>query len=313
MPSGPPRETDPQSSIDERDAGPRLPEQDARAIDRQLAAFWRSSYEGDREAELRVPIDVELAACRLHARRGGDIGTFRWATVRLSGRLELRAEWFEARALLNEVSDDEHDAESLRSLARVELSLGEWKTARSLLERAQQSLGDDRVGEAATWHNLATIDLNEGDYPAARQKFTRWLEITQAIGDRAGEAATFFQLGFLAGKLGRSHDGARLVAICCLIDRAIGHADVESDFRALAGLCQTLRYDQAQIERVLAEADREYERDRGHALIERAVADKDARDADRAVADSRPKGLLGKLRGVLGTLSSGQRKRPEPS
>ncbi|HKI20376.1 MAG TPA: tetratricopeptide repeat protein [Isosphaeraceae bacterium] len=289
----------------------RLPEKDARAIDRRLAAFWKSSFETNREAELR--------ACRVHARRGGDIPTFRWATVRLGGLLKQRAEWFAARALLNEIPDDDHDAESLRSLASVEVSLGEWKTARSLLERARKSLADDRAGEAATWHNLATIDLNEGAYPAAREKFARsleinqaigdragaaatWhqlatidlregaypaareklarsLEIEQAIGDRAGEAATFFQLGLLAHKLGRSHDGARLIAICYLINKAIGHGDAQSDFRNLAGLCQSLGYDQARFDAVLEEADREYQRDRGWALIERALAEGDARKA----------------------------------
>ena len=62
-----------------------LPEKDARAIDRRLSAFWRLSFETDREAELRVLIDVEVAACRVHARRGGDIPTFRaraWVTTR---------------------------------------------------------------------------------------------------------------------------------------------------------------------------------------------------------------------------------------
>ena len=139
----------------------RLPEKDAREIDRRLSAFWRLSYETDREAELRVPIDVELAACRVHARRGGDIPTFRWATVRLGRLLKRRAEWFAARALLNEIPDDDHDAESLRSLASVEDSLGEWKTARNLLERALKSLADGRAGKAATWHELASIDLKE--------------------------------------------------------------------------------------------------------------------------------------------------------
>ena len=492
----------------------RLPEQDARAIDRRLSAFWRSSFETDREAELRVPIDVELAACRVHARRGGDIPTFRWATVRLGRLLEQRAEWFAARALLNEIPDDDHDAESLRSLASVEDSLGEWKTARSLLERARKSLADDRAGEAATWHNLATIDLNEGDYPAAREKFARSLEINQAIGDRAGEAATWHQLAsidlkegdypaarekfarslairqaigdrageaatwhqlatidlnegaypaarekfarsleikqaigdrageaatwhhlatidlnegaypaarekfarsleirqaigdrageaatwhqlatidlnegaypaarekfaqvardrgrpsataparrppgtssprststraptrrrgrssrgrlrsgrpsataparrppsfnwvVLACKLGRNHDGARLIAICVLIDKAIGHGDAESDFHALAGLCQSLGYDQARFDAVLEEAGREYQRDRGRALIERALAEGDARNAGGPVAASGRKGLLGTLRGVLGALGSGKRQGPDPS
>jgi tetratricopeptide (TPR) repeat protein len=290
----------------------RLPEPDSRAIDRRLAAFWRSCYETDREAELRVPIDVELAACRVHAQRSGDLPTFRWATVRLSWRLERRAEWFAARALLHEVPDDGHDAESLRSLARLENSLGEWKTARGLLERALQC-SDDRAGEAAAWHSLATIDLNEGDYPAAREKFARALEINRAIGDRAGEAAAFFQLGALACKLGRRHDGARLVAICVLIDRAIGHGDAQSDFRALVGLCQGLGYDQARFDAMQEEAAREYQRDRGRALIERAFAEGDARSAGGTVADSGPKGLLGTLRGALGSLGRGKRKGPGSS
>ena len=487
----------------------RLPEQDAREIDRRLSAFWKLSFETGREAELRVPIDVEVAACRVHSRRGGDIPTFRWATVRLGWLLERRAEWSAARALLNEIPDDDHDAESLRSLASVEDSLGEWKTARSHLERALKSLADDRAGEAstwhqlasidvnegaypaarekfarsleirqaigdrageaatlhqlasidlkegaypaarekfarsleirqaigdrageaatwhqlasidvnegaypaarekfarsleirqaignrageaatwhnlasidvnegaypaarekfarsleinqaiggrageaatwhnlasidleegaypaarekfvrsleinqaiggrageaatwhnlasidleegaypaarekfarsleirqaigdrageaATWHQLATIDLNEGAYPAAREKFARSLEIRQAIGDRAGEAAVFSQFGALACKLGRSHDGARLIAICYLIDKAIGHGDAQSDFRTLAGLCKSLGYDQARFDAVLEEAGREYQRDRGRALIDR--------------------------------------------
>ena len=49
----------------------------------------------------------------------------------------------------------------------------------------------------------ATIDLKGGAYPAAREKFARSLEIggrgvMQAIGDPAGEAATFLQLRLLA-------------------------------------------------------------------------------------------------------------------
>jgi len=246
--------------------------------------------------------------------------------VRLSWRLERRAEWSAARARLNEIRDDDHDAESLRSLARVEKSLGEWKTARSLLERVRKSLADDRAGEAATWHDLAsidvkegaypaaqeklarsleirqaigdrageaatwhqlaTVDLNEGAYPAAREKLARSLEIRQAIGDRAGEAATFFQLGELACKLGRNHDGARLIAICVLIQKAIGHGDAQRDFRTLDELCQSLGYDQGRFDAVLGEAGREYQRDRGRALIERALAEGDERNAGGPVAAS---------------------------
>ncbi len=139
----------------------------------------------------------------------------------------------------------------------------------------------------------------------------RSLEINQAIGGRAGEAATFFQLGNLACKLGRNHDGARLIAICVLIDKAIGHGRAQSDFRTLNELCQSLGYDQARFNAVLEEAGREYQRDRGRALIERPPAEGDARNASGPVAASGRKGLLGALRGVLGALGSGKRRGPE--
>ena len=159
----------------------------------------------------------------------------------------------------------------------------------------------------------AIARLQEGAYPAAREKFARSLGIRQAIGDRAGEAAVFFQFGALACKLGRNHDGARLIAICYLIDKAIGQGDAQSDFRTLDGLCQSLGYDQARIDAVLEEADREYQHDRGRALIERALVDGDARKAGGPVAASGRKGLLETLRGVLGALGSGKRQRPDPS
>ena len=64
---------------------------------------------------------------------------------------------------------------------------------------------------------------------------------------------------------------------------------------------------------VLEEAGREYQRDRGRALIERALAEGVARKARGPAAASGRKGLLGTLRGVLGALGSGKRQGPDPS
>ena len=76
---------------------------------------------------------------------------------------------------------------------------GDYPAARQKFDKAlrmRQAIGD-RAGEAATWHNLATIDLNEGDYPAARQEVDKVLQMRQAIGDRAGEAATWHQFAMI--------------------------------------------------------------------------------------------------------------------
>ena len=98
--------------------------------------------------------------------------------------------------------------------------------------KIRQQIGD-RAGEAATWHNLAQIDLNKGDYQAAREKFEKSMKIRQQIGDRAGEAATFYQLGILAWEQGRSQEGLRLVAFMLAYSCVnIGHADAKKSFKA---------------------------------------------------------------------------------
>jgi tetratricopeptide (TPR) repeat protein len=157
---------------------------------------------------------------------------------------------------------------ALHGLATIDLREGSYPEAREKLERAlaiKQKIGDP-AGEAATWHLLATIDLNEGSYPAAREKFERALAIKQQIGDRAGEAATWFQLGQLATRLGKAQ-GLPMLGLCYLIDREIGHADAESDFRAVAQTAANLNYTPEQLAAVLQRVGESYARDRGAALL----------------------------------------------
>jgi len=135
-----------------------------------------------------------------------------------------------------------------------------------------QQIGD-RAGEAATWHSLASIDLDRGEYDEARSKFETALKMRQQIGDRAGEGATFFQLGQLAAEQGRLAEGARLVALCYLIDASIGHGDAESDFRSLSGMASKLGYTQDQFDAMLREVQESYQRDRGWSLIEAAFGE----------------------------------------
>jgi tetratricopeptide (TPR) repeat protein len=280
---------------------------ETRAAHAELARFWRASYDKDREKELRVLIDVELAVCREHAQSADGRELFRWAGVRLAHRLKERAEWREAQALLEEIPEHEYDGETSMALAEVLTSLASWKKARTLLERGLHLLPEDnaekaatwqqlatidlyegsyaaarekfsralkmrqalgdRAGEAATWHQLATIDLNEGSYAAAREKFGRALEIEQAIGDRAGEAATFFQLGSLSLEMGQREGAALLLAVCCSIEQAIGHGDAKQDLTQLLGLCAELGYDENQVQAMLQEVAKAYGRDRGRGLL----------------------------------------------
>ncbi len=174
----------------------RLPEAHAAETHRRLAAFWQDAYERDREAELRVDPGLELEACRRHARLSGDSERWCWAAVRLARGLARVAEWRRAYELIEEIPELKRDGACWHELASIDVKEGNYAAAR---EKFGKSLGmyqalGEKAGEAAAWHQLASIDLNEGDYVAAREKFGKSLSIKQAIGDKAGEARTWHQL-----------------------------------------------------------------------------------------------------------------------
>jgi hypothetical protein len=127
--------------------------------------------------------------------------------------------------------------------------------------------------DASVWHQLASIDLNEGNYAAAREKFGKSLAIEQQIGDRAGEAATFYQLGMLAARQRHLVPAAKLVGLCFVIDQAIGHGHVESDLKSFLGLCSQLGLSEPQVRSLVGEIGKSYEQDRGRALLKEAFPD----------------------------------------
>ena len=168
----------------------------AREAHSAAAAFFQECFQKDREQELRLAIGAELRACLYHATEAGDRERRRWAVVELCWRMIQRADFAPARELAEPLLTEVRHPDLLQVIARVASDTGDWKQARTLSEEeqaARQALGD-RAGEAATWHSLATIDLREGNYAAAREKFGKALAMRQAIGDRAGEAATWHQL-----------------------------------------------------------------------------------------------------------------------
>ena len=135
----------------------------------------------------------------------------------------------------------------------------------------RQAIGN-RAGEAATLHQLASLDMQEGHDAAAREKFDQALRINQDVGNRPGEAAIFMQLGNLTYNIGNHSASVRFWAIRCLINAAIGYGDAEVESRLLSRVSTWLGFDATQLDVMMDEARQEYERDRGRALIERAFA-----------------------------------------
>ena len=68
-------------------------------------------------------------------------------------------------------------------------------------------------------------------------------------------------------------EGARLVALCYLIDQSIGHGDTESDFRNLTAMASQLNYTQEQFDSMLQQVDESYQADRGQSLLRDAFGD----------------------------------------
>jgi tetratricopeptide (TPR) repeat protein len=174
----------------------RLSPDARRSVDAVCARFWKKSYESDREDELQVAIDVELLTCRTHAERAGLSDEAHWATSVLCQRLIDRSEWRAAREMLNGVPDSRRDGNTWHQLAAIDLNEGNYAEARKKFDKAltMQQAIGDRAGEAATWHQLAALDVYEENYAAARESFGKALAMQQAIGDRAGEANTWHNL-----------------------------------------------------------------------------------------------------------------------
>jgi tetratricopeptide (TPR) repeat protein len=177
----------------------RLSTDDTRAAHSYLARFWRESYEQDREGDLRVPIDIELLACRSHAREAGDWSILCWATNQLASRLIEVSEWRQSRALLQDIPEADRDGDVWHNLASIDLHEGDYPAARERFGRALQKLHQisDKAGEADTWHRLGNIDVHESDYPAARVKLGRAFQMRQQIGDTAGEATIWHELAVI--------------------------------------------------------------------------------------------------------------------
>ena len=181
----------------------------------------------------------------------------------------------EALAIVQAIGDRAGEAATLHNLATIDVNEGNYAAARENFGKSlaiKQAIGD-RAGEAATLHQLATINVNEGNYAAARENFGESLAIVQAIGDRAGEAATFYQIGSVAWELGSPEIGIRLVAICFVIESAIGSGGVKETVESgLAPMAEALGFDEEQLQTVISEAAESHRLDRGAELVRQAFS-----------------------------------------
>ncbi len=131
----------------------------------------------------------------------------------------------------------------------------------------------NRSAAAATWHYLATVDVNEGRYWDAQSKFRMALAIQQELGDVYGEANTFANLGALATELGRADEGLRLFVIGVLLMREVQHPNLRDVERAVEELAYQLDYTEEEFAEAVEDAVESYQFDQGWSLIEETFED----------------------------------------
>lgn len=128
----------------------------------------------------------------------------------------------------------------------------------------------NRSAAAATWHYLATVDVNKGRYREAQSKFRMALAIQQEVGDVHGEANTFANLGALATEFGREEEGLRLFVIGLLLMREVQHPNLREVERAIEQLANMLDYTEDEFAEAVEDAIESYQFDQGWGLIEDA-------------------------------------------
>jgi tetratricopeptide (TPR) repeat protein len=137
--------------------------------------------------------------CLLEARAqylaAGVLDKAREVTGRISGFYVRQGLYAELEALHTELLERQERAATHSWLGRSHVERGQYAPARNHYERALELAGEsDRAAASIALYGLARIDMGEGAYGLARERFERALAIRQQIGDRVGEAAAWNEL-----------------------------------------------------------------------------------------------------------------------
>ena len=99
----------------------------------------------------------------------------------------------------------------------------------------------DRAGEGTTLNNISQIYKARGDYGTALKYLEQSLAISKEIGDRRGEAVTSWNIGTTYADQGDLAEAEQYMSRTVEIDEAIGHPDLESDRKHLEAVRAKLR------------------------------------------------------------------------
>lgn len=116
----------------------------------------------------------------------------------------------QASELRQRIGDRRGYASTLRNLAQIRLSRGQYDQADKTLTLAMglfESLGD-RSGLADTLNDFGVLEEGRGHYTAALARYREALQIRREVGDRRGEAESLNNVGFAYHLLGESDNAS---------------------------------------------------------------------------------------------------------
>ena len=133
----------------------------------------------------------------------------------------------ESLQLDEKAADLQGQAASLHQLASIESDQGNPAEARRLLQR---SLGiaeglGDLRGQAASLHQLAIIESAQGNPAEARRLLQRSLGIEEGLGDLQGQAASLHVLASIESDQGNPAEARRLWECSIALDDQVGNVD----------------------------------------------------------------------------------------
>src|SRR5262245_4878639 len=177
----------------------------------------------------------------------------------------------EALELYRRAGDRRGEAETLKNIGAVHLSLGELRRALDKFNEAlpiRRAIGDRR-GESTTLHNIGSIHLSLGETRRALDKYNEALLIARAIGDRQRESYTLNQIGLIYQSLGETRRALEKFNEELLVVRAIGER------RREAGALNNI----GRVYRLLGEAQRALDKHNEALSILRAIGDREGEAA----------------------------------
>jgi tetratricopeptide (TPR) repeat protein len=135
----------------------------------------------------------------------------------------------EARHHLHSAGDDDQAGQLTEFICTQLDTWGAWDHEYALIQETREWLGAEHPREPAYLHQLGILAQDRGDYPAAETWYRQSLTINERLGNQAGMATTWSQLGLLRAAQDRLMEAIsfHVQALVVRIQLGVPHAGID--------------------------------------------------------------------------------------